>query len=171
MIAARALMNAAAQAAQVADVLAWHRISGCHVRSRRSPRTGGSACAWHPHSRGSCRNRSSCRASWSSAARSPTGSVDRAPPARTNSPPPLTMVFLAMPPDLLCMGLFCKKQFRVPPPSSALGGTGLISRGIVKHLLAVRVLRASWSTRGYHGVGRLERREQAAPRHERAGRR
>jgi hypothetical protein len=28
------------------------------------------------------------------------------------------MVFLAMPPDLLCMGLFCKKQFRVPPPRS-----------------------------------------------------
>jgi hypothetical protein len=43
---------------------------------------------------------------------------DTAPPASTNSPPPLTMVFLATPPDLLCMGLFCKKQFRVPPPRS-----------------------------------------------------
>jgi hypothetical protein len=26
-----------------------------------------------------------------------------------------------MPPDLLCRGLFCKKQFRVPPPTEATG--------------------------------------------------
>src|SRR5664279_3310861 len=37
------------------------------ARSRRSPRSDGSACAWHPHSRGSCSRRSSYRASWSSA--------------------------------------------------------------------------------------------------------
>ena len=36
-------------------------------------------------------------------ARLPARSVDTAPPASTNSPPPLTMVFLAMPPDLLCV--------------------------------------------------------------------
>jgi hypothetical protein len=40
-------------------------------------------------------------------------------PASTNSPPPLTMVFLAMPPDLLCMGLFCKKAIPCPSPRDA----------------------------------------------------
>src|ERR1035441_6661465 len=30
-----------------------HRIFGCHARSRPSPGSDGSACAWHPHSRGS----------------------------------------------------------------------------------------------------------------------
>jgi hypothetical protein len=59
------------------------------------------------------------RGGWRGGARLPARNVDTAPPASTNSPPPLTMVFLAMPPDLLCMGLFCKKQFRVPPPRGA----------------------------------------------------
>jgi hypothetical protein len=58
-------------------------------------------------------------------ARPPARTVDTAPPASTNSPPPLTMVFLAMSPDLLCMGLFCKKQFHVPPPA---GGQDLLRR-------------------------------------------
>jgi hypothetical protein len=52
-------------------------------------------------------------------ARPPARSVDTAPPASTNSPPPLTMVFLAMPPDLLCMGLFCKKTIPCPSPPRA----------------------------------------------------
>src|SRR3954468_1766936 len=42
-----------------------HQMSGCHARWRRSPRTAGLVCAWHPHSCGSCSRRSSCRASWS----------------------------------------------------------------------------------------------------------
>jgi hypothetical protein len=61
------------------------------------------------------------RGGWRGGARLPARSVDTAPPASTNSPPPLTMVFLAMAPDLLCMGLFCKKQFRVPPPTVGAG--------------------------------------------------
>jgi hypothetical protein len=43
------------------------------------------------------------RGGWRGGARLPARNVDTAPPASTNSPPPLTMVFLAMPPDLLCV--------------------------------------------------------------------
>src|SRR5947207_15436326 len=31
-----------------------HPASGCHGLPRRSRRSAGSTCAWHPHSRGSC---------------------------------------------------------------------------------------------------------------------
>jgi hypothetical protein len=48
----------------------------------------------------------------------PSTSVPLAePPERTLCEPPASIeVALARPALLLCMGLFCKKQFRVPPP-------------------------------------------------------
>jgi hypothetical protein len=61
------------------------------------------------------------RGGWRGGARLPARSVDTAPPASTNSAPPLTMVFLAMPPDLyFAWGCFAKSN----SVSLPLHGTG-----------------------------------------------
>src|SRR5262249_17827485 len=63
---------------QYIKLLAWL----CRGLTHRSPRSAGSACAWHPHSRGSCSRKSSCRASLSSA--HPCPSVGSSPASSPN---------------------------------------------------------------------------------------